>query len=123
MRCLTFAKTKTGEYIHNIEARDFRKFVSDSVQVKDLPNGDTKDDAGHVGVESGNRIKEELIPQSLALGPDDMFCWISKRTVHSNEAFDNTFPRLQRTLAQEKGRDEPTELVRNISRETISESF
>jgi hypothetical protein len=73
-------------------------------------DGENKDKAQAI-TDSRRPIKKELIPHSLALGPDDMFCWISDSTVRSNGLFKKTFPRIQRTLEHEQQRSRLRTLV------------
>jgi hypothetical protein len=44
-------------------------------------------------------LKRGYVPHSLALGPNDMFCWIAEKDYKTNGAFRQMFPAIERYLA------------------------
>ncbi|KAK5063150.1 hypothetical protein LTR84_005226 [Exophiala bonariae] len=90
--------TERGDYITNIEGvPGFQAWVNQTAKSEAT---DAPDNEGR----RNDIIQPEFMPHSLALGPDDMFCWISKSQFCFNDPFKAAFPELQRTLAKEQER-------------------
>ncbi|KAJ9607492.1 hypothetical protein H2200_007570 [Cladophialophora chaetospira] len=82
----------TREYNHNIQTREFRdwlKICASGGGRRRYYIDDSDDSSG---------LKEEYAPTSLALGPDDMFCWICQRDFKVSHTFRKAFPSVVRYL-------------------------
>jgi hypothetical protein len=100
-----FASDGDGLFSHNIQTREFRDWLNqccgqDSYLVIPRERERERDDRSR---ERDDRSREPRLrtgyePHSLALGPDDMFCWISEKDFKVNVAFRNAFPGIERFL-------------------------
>jgi len=90
---------RTGEFEHNIQTRHFQAWIKDcSKQLDDKLI-----------------LKEGLAPHCLALGPNDMFCWICENDFEVNSSFRDVFPSIVKFLEYAKRKKMLSQVVSSPS--------
>jgi hypothetical protein len=92
----------TGEFHHNIQTREFRDWVNKCQKPVDE----------HMNMPDDRLIlKLGSAPHSLALGPNDMFCWICENDFKVNDSFRDVFPSIKIFLDYAKRRKMLSQVV------------
>jgi hypothetical protein len=79
----------TREFRTNIDSRDFTDWLL--YEARNV-------------LDNTRTLKRGYVPHSLALGPNDMFCWICEKDYKVNTAFRQAFPSIERFLAFAKSK-------------------
>jgi hypothetical protein len=92
--------TSTREFKTNIDCIDFAPWIG-SV---DYYGDDDTALKYYTALETTTTLKRGYVPHSLAMGPNDMFCWIGESDYMTSKNFKAAFPAVERYLAYAKTR-------------------
>jgi hypothetical protein len=95
--------TQTGGFSTNIESAEFSDWLTYSA-CNPFDRADS--------------LKSGYVPHSLALGPNDIFCWIAKNDYKTSSAFQKLFPAIERYLAFAKAKKQLDGVVSTPSNST-----